>query len=109
MAVLPTVPRIARSGASKPTLTFSAGTAGERLAVRRRIDPGAGRALEVLGHAIDYLTDEYINSGGQFRVGDTELEAIDLLINANRAIYFDCPAVPTFRQRCLRFFGIGRR
>lgn len=104
MAVLPTVPT-----ASKPTPTCSAGTAGERLAVRRRIDPSAGRALEVLGHAIDYLTDEYINRGGQFRVGGPELEAIDLLMKANRAIYFECPVIPTFGERCLRFFGIGRR
>jgi hypothetical protein len=74
---------------------------------RRRISPQAGRALEILGHAIDYITDEYVHHGGQFRSGDPELQAVQLLTAANRAIYFECPQVPTFGQRCLRLFGIG--
>jgi hypothetical protein len=78
-------------------------------AVRRRIDPVAGHALEILGHAIDYLTDEYVQRGGQFRAGDPALEAIDLLMAANRAIYFACPVIPSFSERLLRFFGIGGR
>ena len=77
--------------------------------VRRRIDPQAGRALEILGHAIDYLADEYIYRGGTFRAGDPELEAMQLLMAANRAIYFQCPVVPSLGERVLRFFGIGRR
>ena len=78
-------------------------------AVRRRISPQAGRALEILGHAIEYLTDEYVHRGGGFHQGDPEPEAIQLLMAANRAIYFDCPELPRFRERCLAFLGIGRR
>jgi hypothetical protein len=75
---------------------------------RRRISPAAGRALVILGHAIDYLTDEYIHRGGQFSPGDPAVEAIHMLMAANRAIYFECPVVPSLGQRCLRLLGIGR-
>lgn len=75
---------------------------------RRRITPEAGRALEILGHAIEYLTDEYIYRGGQFYPGDPEVQAVQLLAASNRAIYFECPEVPTLGARCLRLLGIGR-
>lgn len=75
---------------------------------RRRITPQAGRALEILGHAIEYLTDEYIYRGGQFYPGDPEVQAIQLLAATNRAIYLECPEVPTLGTRCLRLLGIGR-
>ncbi|MGB6742361.1 MAG: hypothetical protein WBE38_01805 [Terracidiphilus sp.] len=108
MAISPTVPRSpkpAPSGSLRGGVPASA--PGPK--VRRRISPQAGRALEILGHAIDYLTDEYVHHGGEFRPGDPELDAIELLMAANRAIYFECPRIPTLRERCLRFFGIGRR
>ena len=31
---------------------------------KRRISPEAGHALELLGHAIEYLTDELVYEGG---------------------------------------------
>jgi hypothetical protein len=84
-------------------------SAASRSAVRRRrITPQAGRALEVLGHAIEYLTDEYIYRGGQFYPGDPEVQAVQLLAATNRAIYLECPEVPTLGERCLRLLGIGR-
>lgn len=67
---------------------------------RRRISPQAGRALEILGHAIEYLTDEYVHSGGAFSARAAEVEAVQLLIGINREIYFDCPEVPTLGERC---------
>lgn len=66
---------------------------------RRRISPEAGRALEILGHAIEYLTDEFIKAGGSFSAHDGQVEAVQLLMGLNRAIYFDCPEVPTFADR----------
>jgi hypothetical protein len=60
----------------------------------RRISPQAGRALEILGHAIEYLTDEYVHRGGSFIQCEGEVEAVQLLIGINRQIYFDCPEVP---------------
>jgi hypothetical protein len=63
-------------------------------ALHRRIDPQAGRALEKLGHAIEYLTDEFVNSGRPLAPHDPQLEAVQLLMAINREIYFSCPTVP---------------
>jgi hypothetical protein len=66
---------------------------------RRRIDQQAGRALEILGHAIEYLTDEFVNAGESFSATNAQLEAVQLLMALNRQIYFDCPEVPTCGER----------
>ena len=72
-------------------------TATEVRANRRRcISPQAGRALEILGHAIEYLTDEYVLEGGLFSAHDPRLEAIQLLMARNREVYFACPELPAF-------------
>lgn len=75
-------------------------TSGKRAARRRHISPQAGHALEILGHAIDYLTDEYVYSGGTFSARDAQLQAIQMLMAINREIYFECPEVPTLADRC---------
>jgi hypothetical protein len=62
--------------------------------LRRRIGPEAGRALEKLGHAVDYLTDEYVYSGRSLAAHDPQLEAVQMLMAINREIYLSCPAVP---------------
>ena len=75
--------------------------ATDRGAVRpRRISPEAGHALEILGHAIEYLTDEFVYAGGSFSARDPQIEAVQLLMGLNREIYFDCPEAPTFGERC---------
>jgi hypothetical protein len=66
---------------------------------RRRISPEAGRALEILGHAIEYLTDEYIEAGGSFSAHNGQIEAVQLLMAVNRQIYFGCPEVPSLSER----------
>jgi hypothetical protein len=73
---------------------------------RRRITPQAGRALEILGHAIEYLTDEFVFRGGSFSASNSQLEAVQLLMAINRQIYFECPEVPTFGERCQAFLGL---
>jgi hypothetical protein len=65
----------------------------------RRISPAAGRALEILGHAIEYLSDEYVQAGGSLSAHDGQVEAVQLLMAANRQIYFACPEVPTLAER----------
>jgi hypothetical protein len=79
--------------------TLSAPRAGSHR--RRRISPRAGRALEILGHAIEYLTDEYIHAGGPFSARDPQLEAVQMLMAVNREIYLACPEVPSLGERCL--------
>jgi hypothetical protein len=67
---------------------------------RRIITPQAGRALEVLGHAIEYLTDEFVHEGGGLAANNAQLEAVQLLMAFNRQVYFECPEAPTFAERC---------
>ena len=67
---------------------------------RRRIDPQSGHALEILGHAIEYLTDEFVHQGGALSGKNPQLEAVQLLMALNRQVYFACPAVPTLGERC---------
>jgi len=69
----------------------------------RRIGPEAGLALEKLGHAIEYLSQVFARQDGFKSIQDDRLEAIELLMRLNREIYFECPEVPTLRQRFRAF------
>lgn len=76
----------------------------------RRITPEAGRALEILGHAIDYLIDEWILAEGEnLSPHGPRAEAMYLLMRLNREIYDSCPPVFTITERLesalLRFLG----
>jgi hypothetical protein len=73
---------------------------------RRRISPQAGRALEILGHAIEYLTDQYVNEIKSLSASDPEVSAIRLLMSLNREIYLECPIAPTASER-IRMFLLG--
>lgn len=67
---------------------------------RRRVDPASGRALEILGHAIEYLTDEMVHSNELIIANNPRLEAVQLLMGINRQIYLQCPEVETLAERC---------
>jgi hypothetical protein len=67
---------------------------------RRRITPEAGRALGVLGHAIEYLTDEFLHQGIDYSPSDPQMQAVQLLMALNRQVYFECPELPTLGERC---------
>jgi len=82
-----------------PAIAQAATTTNVR-AGKRRIDPQAGRALEILGHAIEYLTDEFIEEGGPITAHHPLVQAVQLLMAVNRQVYFDCPIVPSFAERC---------
>jgi hypothetical protein len=76
---------------------------------RRRITPEAGFALEILGHAIEYLADEYVHHVGRLPVMgassacvDPQVEAMQMLMAANRQVYFECPVVTPLYRRILR-------
>ena len=73
---------------------------------RRRIDYQSGRALEILGHAIEYLTDEFVQGGALLSADRSQLEAVQLLMSVNRQIYFQCPEVPTLGERLAALIGI---
>ena len=74
----------------------------------RKLSPEAGRGIEMLGHAIDYLSDELAldfmvgkmwNESGPGSELDPRLAAIELLKARNREIYFNCPEIPTLAER----------
>jgi hypothetical protein len=88
------------------TPSFASVVAGRER--RRLIPPEAGRGLEILGHAIDYLMDEYPRHGGRFDIGDDELQAAEILMALNREIFFSCPVVPTMGERWTAFWGRNR-
>jgi hypothetical protein len=79
--------------------------------VRRRLSPESGHALEILGHAIEYLTDEYaadpVEKGPQGN-GDPRIEAIRILKALNRAVYFSGEEIQPAFQRVRRWF-LGSR
>ena len=87
------------TGVSIPVLAPPVCTTEIRAHRRRQINPQAGHALEILSHAIEYLTDEYVHEGGSFSAHDPRLEAVQLLMARNREIYFSCPVVPGFGER----------
>lgn len=77
---------------------------GSRGIVRRRISPEAGRGLEKLGHALEYLTDEFVRDGCRIAEDHGRLQAIQLLASLNRQIYFACDVEPSFRERVQSLF-----
>lgn len=70
---------------------------------RRRITPEAGHALEILGHAIEYLTDELVHDGVLITAHNERVQAVQLLMALNRQVYFECPEEPTFGERFRAF------
>lgn len=92
------------TNAAYPISRPTAIPAGAR--VRRRISPEAGHALEILGHAIGYLTDEYVHRGETLSAEDPDLEAVQLLMAINRQIYFECPVAPNLVGRFLEMLHL---
>lgn len=82
-----------------------AGTPFER---RRKMNPRAGRAIEILAHAIDYLVDMHAHEGSLIVWEKGHFEAVEILKALNRQIYLECPIVPSFEERCSSFF-FGKR
>lgn len=66
---------------------------------RRRISPDSGMGLQILGHAIEYLSDEYVHAGTSLAATDARVRAIQILMAINREIYFACPSDPTLSER----------
>ena len=67
-------------------------------AVRRRANREQGRALEIVGHAIEYLVDSrlFITSGLDDRA---EQEAVQMLMHFSRAVFAECEEIVPLRMR----------
>lgn len=73
-------------------------------AVRRSITAEAGKALEILAHALEYLTDEYaVSDNTRTPSIQDRCEAIELLMALNRRVYLECPQLPSTATRCRAF------
>ncbi|MGB6191110.1 MAG: hypothetical protein WBF42_01470 [Terracidiphilus sp.] len=58
----------------------------------------SGRALEILGHAIEYLADEYVRDNSPAEAKEGTLQAIQILMEANRDIYHSRPKPLSLRE-----------
>ncbi len=80
---------------------------------RRRISPETGRAIEMLGHAIEYLADEFVldcmsHKGENPCNPNPQVAAIELLMARNREVYFACPELPTMGERLRSLIHLQR-
>lgn len=80
---------------------------------RRKVTRDSGRAIEMLGHAIEYLADEFAlecrSREDQVAAGKhPRIVAIELMMTRNREIYFSCPTVPTLGERLRSLLHLQR-
>jgi hypothetical protein len=66
--------------------------------VRRRPDPYQGRALEKLGHAIEYLVDSRM-AWNDRRTTRADAEAVDMLMGLSRCVFSECEEILPVSQR----------
>jgi len=90
----------------------STGAPVELVSRRRKIvSPAAGRGLEILGHAIEYLADEFslecMERDPHVAPGiHPRIIAIELLKSRNREIYYSCPDSPTLGERLMSWLHL---
>jgi hypothetical protein len=92
--------------ANRYPISASPGSIQARPFVRRRLSPEGGRALEILGHAIEYLADEYANDPadkGPLGSADPRVAAIQILKGLNRAIYYSATEMQPALHRVKRW------
>jgi len=65
----------------------------------RRISQQTGWALDVLGHAIDYLATDLVDHNPSYSADDAQLEAVQLLISLKRQVYLECPETHSMGER----------
>jgi hypothetical protein len=68
----------------------------------QRLTATQGRALEILGHAIEYLVDSRLACADEF-CSPAAQEAIQLLSRANREVYQDAPMTTAAGSRVIRW------
>lgn len=76
--------------------------------VRRRGSLQQGRALEALGHAVEYLVDSRMFLAGQTDA-KADQEALRVLMRLSRDVFMECPEVVTLwtkvERLCRRSFA----
>jgi hypothetical protein len=74
---------------------------------RRRVSARAAQGIELLRHAIQYLASEAIRDSIPPALQRERMQALKLLMDLNREVYFECPVAPTFAERCRRLFRLA--
>ncbi len=69
---------------------------------RRRASVEQGRALEVLGHAVEYLVDSRMFMLGEHNRA-AETEGVQILMRQSRTVFAECREVVPLRVRLSRF------
>jgi hypothetical protein len=95
---------ITLAGSSRAIALPSTATAAFALSRRRKMTQEKGRAVEMLGHAIEYLGDELSLERPTCLPVEPlwrhpQIEAIQLLMARNREVYMSCPEVPSLHDR----------
>lgn len=83
----------------------AAGTRAARRG-RRSITREHGRALEMIGHAVDYLNDCFLNEGADDEIINAArpyTEALQILISAHSELLWSLPVSETVTTRLLNF------
>lgn len=66
---------------------------------RRRITPAGGRALEKLGHAIEYLMDEDFHERPSSLTSCDRSVAVQVLMGLRRQVHLDAPEIQPVGER----------
>ena len=74
----------------------------------RHISFKAARALEILGHAIEYLSDASCRDVSSGQENHAHLEPLQILMSLNHKIYFACPPARPLRERLRSFLHLHR-
>lgn len=105
IASTPTLPELLGGSTSPNDLARFTGISRQP-AIRRRPDVESGRALERIGHAIEYLID----SGRPHCEQDANAareEAVAILKRASLEVFAQCPVVRPLRVRMLAWFHLA--
>ena len=72
--------------------------------VRRRGTLQQGQALELLGHAVEYLVDSRVFATEASSVRENQ-EAVQLLKRLSRDVFAECAEIKSVRRRIERWLG----
>lgn len=72
--------------------------------VRRRCNEYQGRALEKLGHAVEYLVDSRMAMIGE-PATKCDADALDILMRLSRCVFSECTEIVPVGQRFKRWMA----
>lgn len=99
----PLKPFACRQGAAPMLAGHGKELGVSRLGTRRIMTREQGRALEMIGHAVDYLNDFYVQNGPDNEILDfrnsPSADAVRLLIEAQRHLFRELPLAEPLSAR----------